>query len=157
MSIINPCNIDSVKIAFSFHSNVLEEWTVETIWAQIVDTKKGFYKIDNIPFYASAALDDVVHAEYDDAQERLIYKETVEYSGNSTIQVAIMTENTDTNGIRDIFATLGCESEKFKEGYFVVNVPAEINYLPIKSRLSDLQKKGIIDYAESCLSENHWY
>lgn len=118
MSIINPSNTDSVKIAFNFRSNVLEEWTVETIWAQVVDTKKGFYKIDNIPFYASAALDDVVHAEYDDVEERLIYKETVEYSGNSTIQVVIMTGNTDTNGIRDIFTALSCESEKFKERLF---------------------------------------
>lgn len=75
-----------VKILFRFHSNVLDEETVETMWAEIVDKEKGLYKLDSIPFYApSVASDDIVFAEYDEQEQMLTYRETVEYSGNSTV------------------------------------------------------------------------
>lgn len=146
-----------VKVLFRFHSNVLEKWTVETMWAETIDKEKGHYKIDNIPFYASIASGDIVFAEYDDTEEMLTYRETVEYSGNSTIQVVMMDKTVETNEIRDIFNALDCESEKFNEGYFVIEVPADKSYEPIKQKLSELQNKGIIDYAEPALSENHQY
>ena len=57
-----------VKILCRFYSNVLDEWTVETMWAETIDKDKGLYKIDNIPFYASIASDDTVFAEYDDTE-----------------------------------------------------------------------------------------
>ena len=37
-----------VKILFRFHSDVLDEETVETMWATIVDKDKGLYKLDSI-------------------------------------------------------------------------------------------------------------
>ena len=40
------------KILFRFYSNILEEWSVETMWAEIIDAANGLYKLDNIPFYA---------------------------------------------------------------------------------------------------------
>jgi len=144
-----------VKILFRFFSNMLDEWTVETMWAETVDIKKGHYKIDNIPFYASLASGDIVFAEYDEYEKMLTYQDTVEYSGNSTIQVVIMDKTVNTNEIRDMFKTLGCTSEKVKEGYFVMEVPADKKYEPVKQQLSDLEGKGIIGYAEPCLSDNH--
>jgi hypothetical protein len=96
-------------------------------------------------------------AKYDDIEKILTYIETVEYSGNSTIQVVILNKAVVTNDIRNMINLLGCESEKFQEGYFVIDVPAEKDYKPLKRKLSDLQEKGIIDYAESCLSDNHRY
>ena len=149
-------NDNYVKVLFKFHSDILEEWTVENLWAEIVDKEKGLYKIDNIPFYASVATDDIVFAEYDEAEERLTYRKTVEYSGNSTVQVVMFDKNIATNDIRDIFNSLGCETEKFKEGYFVINVPADLDYKLIKKQLTELEDKGIIDYAEPCLSDKHW-
>jgi len=71
-----------VKILFRFYSTVLEEWTVETMWAQIIDSDRGLYKIDNIPFYASITSGDIVFAEYDNDEKMLTYRETVEYSDN---------------------------------------------------------------------------
>jgi hypothetical protein len=147
----------SVKILFRFYSNVLDEWTVETLWAEVVDEEKGLYKLDNIPFYAAVACNDIVFAEFDEAEQQLTYRETVEYSGNSTIQAIVMDEETDINEIRDMFNTLSVESEKLGDKYFVINVPADIDYKPIKEKLKELQKKEILDYAEPCLSENHWY
>ena len=149
-------NDNYVKILFKFYSSLLDEWTVENMWAEIVDTEKGLYKIDNIPFYASIASDDIVFAENDETEQRLTYRKTVEYSGNSTVQVVMFDKSIATNDIRDIFNSLGCETEKFKEGYFVINVPADQDYKLIKNELVDLQNKGIIDYAEPCLSVNHW-
>jgi hypothetical protein len=95
-----------VKILFRFYSDVLGEWTVETMWAETIDKDKGFYKIDNIPFYASIASDDIVFAEYDEDEKMLTYRETVEYSGNSLIQVVIMDKSVVTNDIRDIFNSM---------------------------------------------------
>ncbi|MEO6134309.1 MAG: DUF4265 domain-containing protein [Ginsengibacter sp.] len=146
-----------VKILFRFYSNVLDEWTVETVWAQIVDKAKGFYRIENIPFYASVASEDIVFAEYDSNEKMLIYKETVEYSGNSLVQVVIMNNSVETNNIRDTFSSMDCKSEKFKEGYFTMEIPANKKYEPIKKKLSELQSKGIIDYAEPVLSKQHQY
>ena len=146
-----------VKILSRFYSNVLDEWTVETMWAEVVDKDKGLYKIDSIPFYASLASDDIVFAEYDDAEKILTYRETVEYSGNSLIQVVIMDKSVVTNDIRDIFNSLDCKSAKFKEGYFVIEILADKDYRPIKLKLTELQDKGVIDYAEPVLSDKHQY
>ena len=146
-----------VKILFRFYSDVLDEWTVETMWAETIDKDKGLYKIDNIPFYASVASDDIVLAEYDDTEGMLTYRETIEYSGNSLIQVIVMDKSVATNDIRDIFNSMDCKAEKFKEGYFVIEILADKDYKPIKQKLSELQDKGIIDYAEPVLSEKHQY
>jgi len=146
-----------VKILFRFYSTVLEEWTVETMWAQIIDSDRGLYKIDNIPFYASITSGDIVFAEYDNDEKMLTYRETVEYSDNSIVQVVILDKNVVTNDIRDIFKSLGCSSEKAKEGYFVLEIPADKDYAPIRERLNALEDKGTIAYAEPCLSDKHRY
>ncbi len=146
-----------VKILSRFYSNVLDEWTVETMWAEVFDKGKGLYKIASIPFYASIASDDIVFAEYDDTEKMLTYKDTVEYSGNSLIQVVIMDKSVVTNDIRDIFNSMDCKSEKFKEGYFVIEILADKDYKPIKQKLTELQDKGIIDYAEPVLTDKHQY
>lgn len=151
-------NDNYVKILFRFHSDVLDEETVETLWATVVDEKNGLYKLDNIPFYAPlVASGDIVYAEYDDFEERLTFRKTVEHSGNSTIQVVLIDKAADINSIRDIFNELGCESERANEGYFSMEVPASVDYSPIRRKLDELQQEGILDYAEPCLSEQHQY
>ena len=145
-----------VKILFRYHSPVLDEWMVETMWAQIVDAENGLYKLDSIPFYGPlVASDDIVFAEYDEDEERLTYRRTVEYSGNSIITVVIMDEDYDINNIRDTFKDLDCLSERVNNAYFSMEVLARNNYLPIKQKLTELSDKGIIGYAEPCLSDNH--
>jgi|GEM_PF-5034011 hypothetical protein len=50
----------SCKILFRFYSNFLEKWTAETLWATAVDLEKGWYRLDNIPFYVkSVACDNI--------------------------------------------------------------------------------------------------
>lgn len=146
---------DFVKILIRFQSDVLDEWIVETMWAEIVDKDKGMYKVDSIPFYAAIASGDIVFAEYDETEELLIYKETVDYSGNSLIQVVIVDKSVLTNDIRDIFSSLDCRTEKLKEGYFVLEILADSDYSPINQKLTELQNRGIIDYEEAVLSDKH--
>jgi len=147
---------NSVKILFRYYSSVLDEWAVETMWAEIIDAEKGLYKLDSIPFYGPlVASDDIIFAEYDNDEERLTYRRTVENSGNSIVTVVIMDKAPDINNIRDIFKDLGCVSERVNDAYFSMEVLAEKDYRPIKQRLTELEEKGFIGYAEPCLSNIH--
>jgi hypothetical protein len=143
------------KILFSFYSNVLEQWTKETLWGKVIDREKGTYKIESIPFYASVGSADIVLAEHDEDEQMLVYADTVEYSGNSTIQVVLMDEAVDIDKIREDFSELGCASEKLNDRYFVMEVLAKMEYAPIKKRLGEFRDREVLDYAESCLSDCH--
>ncbi len=153
-----PQDANYTKILFRFYSDILDEWTVETMWAEIMDAEKSLYKLDSIPFYApSIASDDIVFAEYDESEKMLTYRDTFEYSGNSTIHVVIIDKSADINSVRDNFKELGCVSERLNHGYFAMEIPASEDYGPIKKKLDDLKNCGMIDYAESCLSDKHVY
>ena len=147
----------SVKILFRFYSDILESWTVETLWAEIVNADKGLYKLDNIPFYASVSCEDIVYAEFDTDEEMLTYRKTIEHSGNSTIQVIVTEKNMDAQELRDQLKSLGCDSEKYSKNYFVLMIPKNVDYKPIREILSDLEKQEKIGYAEPNLAENHCY
>ena len=147
---------ENVKILFQFHSDIFDEEMVETMWAKIVDKDKGFYKLDNIPFYAPlVASDDIIFAEFDEQQQMLTYRKTIEFSGNSTVQVVLMDKTKDVNSIRKIFEELGCVSEKVNEGYFSMEIPALLDYKFIKQKLDDLEQNEVIGYAEPCLADQH--
>ena len=147
---------EQVKILFNFHSAIFDEQMVETVWADKVDQEKGLYKINNIPFYIpSIASEDIVFAEFDENEQMLTYRETVEYSGRTVVQVVIMAKTIETNNIRDIFYKLGCESEKANEGYFSMEIPADLNYEPIKKELDRMENAEIIGYAEPTISDKH--
>jgi len=146
----------SHKILFRFYSDVLEKWTVETLWSTAVDVERGWYRVDNIPFYAkSIACDDIVFAQYDADEQFLTFRDVVQPSGNSTIQIVVMDPGLETKGIRALFDALGCSSEEFQERYFVIDVPARLLYRPVKSLLDELFANDSIDYSEACLSDKH--
>ena len=148
-------NDNSVKILFRYYSSVLDKWTVETMWADVVDADKGLYKLDSIPFYGPlVASDDIIFAEYDEDEETLTYRETIENSGNSIVTVVIMDKTCDVNTIRDIFKDMDCLSERVNDAYFSMEILADKNYKPIKQKLTELEDEGIIGYAEPCLSDN---
>lgn len=145
-----------VKIAFRFYSGIFDQEIVETMWATVVDREKGHYKLDSIPFYAPLiASDDIVYAVYDDDEQMLAYRKTESPSGNSTVQVMLLDKSPDMHVIRDMFAKLGCVSEKVNEAYFVMEIPAAVDYQPIKLKLDEMEAKEIIGYAEPCLSAAH--
>ena len=153
---MNRQDDNNVKVLFQFHSDIFDEEMVETIWATTVDKDKGLYKLENIPFYAPlVASNDIVFAEFDEQQQMLTYRRTVECSGNSMVQVVLMDKAKDINSIRKIFDELGCVSEKVNEGYFSMEIPALVDYKFIKQKLDDLGQSEIIGYAEPCLADQH--
>ena len=147
----------SVKILTKYFSDTLDEIVVETLWAEVIDEEKGWYKVDNIPFYgAEFSCGDVVLAEYDEAEMCLVYRKVVEHSGNSTVQVVIFEDGFDIESLRKEFNELGFSSEKAGSNYFVLEIPFEKNYNIIYTKLLTLQEKGLLDFAEPVLSEKHF-
>ena len=87
----------------------------------------------------------------------LTYREIVQYSRNSIVRVVLMDKTKKINDIRDIFEDLGCVSEKVNDAYFVMEIPADKEYKPIKQRLKEFEDQNLIGYSESCLSDKHQY
>ena len=146
-----------VKILTKYFSDVLDEIVVETLWVEVIDEEKGWYKIDNVPFYgAEFSCGDVVLAEYDEEEMCPVYRKVVEYSGNSTVQVVILEDGFDIESLREEFNELGFYSEKTTSSYFVLEIPFEKNYNIIYTKLLALQDKGLLEFAEPVLSEKHF-
>ncbi|WP_091147159.1 DUF4265 domain-containing protein [Flavobacterium caeni] len=143
------------KILFREYSDVLEEIVAETLWATVIDAERGYYKIENVPFYVKTAFENIIFAEFDTDENQLVYKSTVTSSGNSTIQVVILKKEIGIETVRKIIESKGCESEKLNDSFFVIDVPSDANYTSIQKKLDQLTQQGIIDYAELYLSENH--
>ncbi|WP_121811574.1 DUF4265 domain-containing protein [Mucilaginibacter kameinonensis] len=147
-----------VKVLFRVYSDILEEITVETMWTKVIDEVQGLYELNNIPFYLPIiASGDIIFAEFDEDEKMLTYRETREYSGNSTIHVILMDDTAGLKNIGKTFEELGCNWEGMGNKYFAIDVPVSVNYVLVKARLEELKQQDIIGYAESCLSEEHQY
>ncbi|WP_211318946.1 DUF4265 domain-containing protein [Mucilaginibacter oryzae] len=126
------------------------------MWATVVNEAEGLYKLENIPFYLPLlAANDIVFAEYDEDEQMLTYRETIEYSGHSTVHVILMDETTDIKNVGKIFEELGCNWEGLNNKYFAMDIPALIDYRLVQARLQELKDKDVIDFAESSLAEGH--
>jgi hypothetical protein len=144
------------KILFRYYSDLLEDMVVETMWGEIIDLEKGYFKLDNIPFFGPLiATDDIFFAEFDEDEQTLVYRETIEISGNSIVQVVILEKGFDKEIIREKLKEVNCESEGMNETLFAVEITREVDYFIVKSILSEYVELSIIDFAEPCLSEKH--
>ncbi|GAB4092005.1 DUF4265 domain-containing protein [Flaviaesturariibacter terrae] len=145
-----------VKVLIRYESDILDQVVVETMWAIPVDEAAGLYRLDSIPFYGPPiATDDIFFAEYVEEEQMLTFREVRERSGNSIVQVVLMQEPFDTAPLRGELMELGCPSEGLNDRYFVLEVPADVDYSPVKKRLEELEAAGTIEYAEPVLSERH--
>ena len=148
----------SVKILFNFFSDILDDYASETLLAEVVDIEYGYYKLKSLPFYApKIALDDIVWAEYKEAEGMPVYRKTVQHSDNSTIHVIVLDDEYQLDAIASVFVADGCATEKLNDKYFALSVPESIDYIPVKSKLDELEREKVLDYAESCLSDKHQY
>jgi hypothetical protein len=144
------------KVTFRYFSDVLEEEVVETMWAEIINEDKGIYKLDSIPFYGPPiATDDLFFSEFDEDEKTLVFRNVIEHSGNSIIQVVIMAKDYDKEVIREELKRLDCLSEGLNEKYFSVEIGKNIDYKNIKLILENYKNRGVLDYAEPMLSEKH--
>ena len=144
------------KILFRYYSDLLEDTVVETMWGEIIDLEKGYFKLDNIPFFGPLiATDDIFFAEFDKDEQTLVYRETIEISGNSIVQVVILEKGFDKEIIREKLKEVNCESEGMNETLFAVEITREVDYFVVKSILNEYVELSVIDFAEPCLSEKH--
>ncbi|GAA3755764.1 DUF4265 domain-containing protein [Flavobacterium ginsengiterrae] len=144
------------KILFKYYSDYLEETVSETMWAEIVNLEKGLFKLDNIPFFGPLiATDDLFYAEFDEDEKRLVYKETIENSGNSIVQVIILEKGFDKEIIREKLKAINCLSEGLNDNFISVEVVRDVDYSIVRSVLNEYEAQEIIQYAEPCLSDKH--
>ncbi|WP_370455608.1 DUF4265 domain-containing protein [Flavobacterium sp. LC2016-23] len=121
-----------------------------------MDLEKGIFKLDNIPFFGPMiATEDVFFAEYDEKEERLTYRETIETSGNSIVQIIIIEKGFDKEIIREKLKEINCESEGMNETLFAVEVTKEVDYSFVRSILEEYRELSVIDYGEPSLSDKH--
>jgi len=144
------------KILFRYYSDLLEDTVVETMWAEIIDLEKGYFKLDNIPFFGPLiATDDIFFAEYDEKEERLVYRKTIESFGNSILQVVILEKGFDKEIIIEKLKSVNCITESLNETLVAVEVTKDVDYSIVKKLLSEYELQEIIEFAEPCLSEKH--
>ncbi|MBF4515925.1 DUF4265 domain-containing protein [Flavobacterium sp. ANB] len=144
------------KILFRYYSDLLEDTVVETMWGEIIDLEKGYFKLDNIPFFGPLiATDDIFFAEYDETEQTLVYRKTIESFGNSILQVVILEKGFDKEIIREKLKEINCLSEGLNDTLFAVEVVREIDYSIVKSILLEYESISVIEFAEPCLSEKH--
>ncbi|AWK06054.1 hypothetical protein HYN56_18210 [Flavobacterium crocinum] len=144
------------KILFKYYSDYLDEVVSETMWAEIIDLEKGLFKLDNIPFFGPLiATDDIFYAEYDETEERFMHRKTIQNSGNSIVQIAILEKGFDKEIIREKLKAINCLSEELNETFFAVEIVKDVDYALVRSVLNEYEAQEIIEYAEPCLSEKH--
>ncbi len=144
------------KVLFRYHSDILDKIVVEIMWASKINELKGIYKLDSIPFYGPPiATDDEFFAEFDEDEEMLTYRKTLNHAGNSIVLVVITKKGFDKESIRNEFEKLDCTSEGLNDSYFAMEILRETDYSQIKPKLEGYESRGIIEYAEPCLSEKH--
>lgn len=121
----------------------------ETIWAMLLDN--GYYKIDNIPFFApNLAYEDIISVENDNGV--LYFDDIIKPSGHSTVQVIFFDEEKSNNVVQNL-EKLGCRWESMKEQpYYAIDIGSNIDYNIVKDYLDSEYDKGVLDYKEACLA-----
>ncbi|TDP02967.1 DUF4265 domain-containing protein [Flavobacterium sp. 245] len=144
------------KILFKYYSSFLEETVSETMWAEIINLEKGFFRLDNIPFFgASIATGDLFYAEYEEEEKKLVYKETIEHSGNSIVQILILEGGFDKEIISEKLQAINCISESLNDTFLAVEIVRDVDYAIVKNVLIGYEDQSVIEFAEPYISEKH--
>jgi hypothetical protein len=136
------------KILFEHDNDPIDGFGNETAWA----TKVGdHYKLDNILFYAKDySLGDIVCAE--EINGELIVRSLVSESGHSTVRILFNDYSLIENTLNEL-KSLGCDYEISNNSYLVaIDIPKEVNYIPIRDYLNLGEASGFWTYEESCLA-----
>lgn len=145
-----------IKVLHRFHSDMLGEAVVETLWVSAIDKDKGVYRLENIPFYAkSLAYGDLIEAVYDEDEEAMMLSDILEFSGHSTVQVVTLTESADLERIRATFHNLDCDTERLNSRYFSMDVPSTVAFAQVEEILSKLRQDEVADFSIACWSDKH--
>jgi hypothetical protein len=145
-------DIKSIKVAF-VQEVAKDEYETETLWCDIDGEN---FIVDNIPMIAKRiSLGDTIKAEFDEEEKRYYFDDFVLTSGNSTIRIFFY--NNDLIELtRKWLNNVGCESEVLlARSTVAVNIPKEIDYVPIRNYLEEGEKNKKWVYEESCLEHQY--
>lgn len=124
------------------------QYGVESAWAE---PTAGGYKLDNLLFYAKEyALGDVVEVEEKDGAKYVtgLLKE----SGHSLVRV-LFHDLAIVQEIRNELAEAGCQSELSNlSNLIAVDIPASMEYAPIRTYLEAGEADGRWTYQEACIA-----
>ena len=125
----------------------------EYLWTETIGN--GLYRIDNIPFFApNLALNDIISVEEEDG--KLYFDDLIEPSGHSTIQLILLKKSNAQIIIREI-ESFGCKWESINnKPYYSLDIPPNTKQEEVIFFLNTQTEKGILDYKEACLAENHY-
>ncbi|MCB9344166.1 MAG: DUF4265 domain-containing protein [Lewinellaceae bacterium] len=131
------------------YKDIEDEIAEEVIWAE--ELENGYYRIDNIPFYApNLAYNDVIAVEDDEGV--LYFDNLIKSSGHSTVQIIFFKE-IEAKRVLPKLESLGCNWEGIKDQpYYSIDIPPNINYSNVKQFLDEQSENKILDYKESCLA-----
>lgn len=136
-----------VKVVLVYRDSE-DEIAEETIWTEKLEN--GYYRIDNIPFYApNLAYKDIITVEDDEGV--LYFDDLIKSSGHSTVQIIFLKE-IEIEKVLSKLENMGCKWEGMKnQPYYSVDIPLNINFSSVKQFLDEQSKKEILDYKVSCL------
>jgi len=91
--------------------------------------------------------------EVDDYE--LFFEDIIQESGNSTIQIVFFENEFEKKVLNDILE-LDCSWEgSDNPRCFSINVPKDVDYVPVKEMLELWLEKNVLDYKESCLAHEN--
>ncbi|TWJ02585.1 uncharacterized protein DUF4265 [Mucilaginibacter frigoritolerans] len=135
------------KIIFEYQ-DFNDDYALESAWAEKTD--QG-YKLLNILFYAKGyAWGDIVSVEERNGQ--LYVTDLIEESGHSTIRI-IFFKNELVKSTSEHLLTMGCSYEGSNIPALVsFDIPADVDYKPIKEFLKQGEASELWSYEEACLA-----
>lgn len=134
------------KIVFEYQ-DLEDSYALESAWAE----KRGeFYELRNILFYAPGySLGDIVSVENRNGE--LYVTDLIEESGHSTIRIIFYADDVIESTIQKL-NEFGCSYEGSNIAKLIsVDVPAAVDYKPIKAFLNEGEESELWSYEESCL------
>jgi len=135
------------KIIFEYQ-DLEDNYALESAWAE----KRGeYYELRNILFYANGySLGDLVSVE--DRNGELYVTDLIEESGHSTIRIIFYAEEVIEGTIQKL-NDLGCSYEGSNIKKLIsVDVPATVDYKPIRAFLTEGESNELWSYEEACLA-----
>lgn len=139
-----------------YFKNIEDKPDIEEILCEKISDNT--YRLLEIPLWAdSLAIGDTINVvESEVYNGRLIFDDFNEFSDNSTLQIIEL----EQGGIKQILPTLekfvGKKNIRFDTlpSYIAVNIPYEVNYLPLRDYLLEINDKTI-SFREACLAPQH--
>jgi hypothetical protein len=149
-----------VKVVISIEQDAggFPPFTREGVWAKPLGEDR--FEVDNVPFYAyGVSLGDVVRASPAGVEGEYVLDAVEESSGHSVVRVKVRARGVDEAEVerrvrrwRETLDAMGCGSEASNlPTLFAVDVPAEVDYQPVRDRLDDGVRSGEIDFEEGNL------